>query len=251
MELCMNRLLPALLAMILSLLIGAVMILWVQHQSQEKLQAEITALAEQNTRLQADAEDFSNRLAHAGNSPTMSREQFNELLKLRGEVGVLRKQVAQVVTLRAENQQLRAQPPAAPAQTGVSEITPEDLFYIHQMHTVNALKQIALAMRIYAGDNNSQFATNFNQLTNELGHTTNFAGNISLDAFEFVNIGMVNDNTPGMMMFRERSPRQNPNGSWSRVYGLADGSVQTRSSEDGNFDKVDQEYSPPNQPAAN
>ena len=39
-----------------------------------------------------------------------------------------------------------------------------------------------------------------------------------------------------MVMLRERLARQAPDGTWTRLYGLADGSVQTATSYDGNFD---------------
>jgi hypothetical protein len=51
-----------------------------------------------------------------------------------------------------------------------------------------------------------------------------------------------------MLMLREITPRQAPDGKWERVYGLADGSVQKITSNDGNFDnweKQQQQYIPP------
>ena len=52
---------------------------------------------------------------------------------------------------------------------------------------------------------------------------------------------------PDMVEMRERLARQAPDGTWNRIYGLADGSVQTAASNDGNFaawEKVNT-YSPP------
>jgi hypothetical protein len=39
-----------------------------------------------------------------------------------------------------------------------------------------------------------------------------------------------------MILFRESNPRQSPAGTWQRVYGLADGSVQIATSPNGVFD---------------
>ena len=49
------------------------------------------------------------------------------------------------------------------------------------------------------------------------------------------------------VMLRERLPRQAPDGTWTRLYGLADGSVQTATSYDGNFDAWEKvnTYTPP------
>jgi hypothetical protein len=62
----------------------------IRHQAQEKLRADDAALTQQLAQLQADNQSLSNRLAAAGDAKSLSEEQFNELLKLRGEVTLLR-----------------------------------------------------------------------------------------------------------------------------------------------------------------
>jgi hypothetical protein len=64
-------------------------------------------LSQQLAQLQTDSENFSNRLAEIGDGKKLSDEQFNELLKLRGEVGMLRQQTNEIGKLRAKNQQLQ------------------------------------------------------------------------------------------------------------------------------------------------
>ena len=214
-----------------------------QHQTQQKLSAQNALLRQQMTQLQNEKTDLSNQLASAGNSSKLTDDQFNELLKLRGEVDVLRRQAGEVDRLQAENQQLQAQVSAGLNQT--NQISLEDQRRLQEIHTINALKEIGLAMRIYANDHGYQFATNFDQITNELGHT-NFPGNISLDAFEFMNAGQVDVTMPQMAILRERVARRTPTGdSWEREYGLADGSVQTAYNENGDFSDSDKQYSPP------
>jgi hypothetical protein len=80
----------------LLILAGAV-IIWFQFQNQKNLCAEIESLHQQIAQLYADNESLSNRLADANNSKKLPDEQFNELLKLRGEVGVLRWQTNELV----------------------------------------------------------------------------------------------------------------------------------------------------------
>ena len=125
------------------------------------------------------------------------------------------------------------------------QVTADDLFQIKQMRTVIALRQIEVANKTYAIDNQDHFATNFDQLVNEFGSHTNFGHGVTLDSFEFVNAGQVTDEMPDVIAFREKNPRQDPDGTWTRVYGFADGSVQTRSSQDGNFDDYEKQHSPP------
>ncbi len=71
---------------------GAVTAFVIQHQTQNKLRADNESLRQQITQLQTENESLSNQLATAGNSKSLSDEQFNELLKLRGEVTRLRQQ---------------------------------------------------------------------------------------------------------------------------------------------------------------
>src|SRR5476649_1763872 len=67
--------------------------LYLQRQAQEKLRAEDESLQQQIAQLKADKENLSNLAAQTKNSQSLPNEQFNELLKLRGEVGVLRQQL--------------------------------------------------------------------------------------------------------------------------------------------------------------
>ena len=168
---------------------------------------------------------------------------------MRGEVTSLRKQAGQVAQLQAENQRLRNRPTPTPTMAQSSDVNPvEGQFGAQKVNTVNALKQIGLAMRIYAGDNNDRYATNYDQMLNELG-TTNFNGGITVGNFEFVNPGIVSEMMPDAIMFREINPRVSPSGVLERAYGLADGSVQEISGggpgETARFTQYEAAHSPP------
>ena len=224
---------------------GAATAFVVQHQAQEKLRAENESLTQQIAQLQADNGNFSNRLANAVDSKKLPDEQFNELLKLRGEVGVLQWQVGELGKLREENSQIRKELADA-TQSLKSLPSPEQaLFNKKRIQAVNDAKMIGLAMRIWAGDNNDQYPTNFDNMTNEVGGVTNEIH--FKETFEFVNAGVANEHYPQMLMLREITPRQAPNGRWERAYGFADGSVQTATSYNGNFDAWEKAntYSPP------
>jgi len=71
---------------------GATTVFVIQHQAQEKLRVENEALAQQLAQMQTDNESLSNRLAAVGDAKTLSDEQLNELVKLRGEVARLEKE---------------------------------------------------------------------------------------------------------------------------------------------------------------
>jgi RNA polymerase sigma factor (sigma-70 family) len=65
----------------------------VQQQNQIKLRGENESLQQQIAQLQADNAGLSNRITAIGEASQLPAEQFDELLKLRGEVGVLRRQL--------------------------------------------------------------------------------------------------------------------------------------------------------------
>jgi RNA polymerase sigma factor (sigma-70 family) len=206
----------------------------VQNQTQNKLRDENGLLQQKIAQLQSDAENFSNRLANVGAAKKLPDEQFNALLKLRGEVGVLRRQLDEAGKLNDENQQLReAVIKLQASNTSVEIASAAARFKSNEIQIVNTLKQLGLAERIYAGDNGNRYATNFDQMANELG---GLYKSPLLTNVDFINVGTVNEQYPDMILFRESNPRQSPAGTWQRVYGLADGSVQIATSPNGVFD---------------
>ena len=72
---------------------GAVTAFVVQQQNQTKLRGENESLQQQIGQLQAANASLSNRITTIGEANQLPAEQFNGLLKLRGEVGVLRRQL--------------------------------------------------------------------------------------------------------------------------------------------------------------
>ena len=86
--------------------------LLVQHQAAARLHEQNQSLLQQQTQLAqlaAENEQLVNHLAQASNTQTVLPERQNsELLRLRGEVGLLRLQAKELAQLQEENRQLRA-----------------------------------------------------------------------------------------------------------------------------------------------
>ena len=231
---------------------GATTAFVIQNQAQEKLRAQNESLTQQLVQLQTDNESISNRLAEVGDSKKLPDEQFNELLKLRGEVGVLRRQTSESEKAQEKINEADQKAQAA-EQKLASALSAQAKFTAEENATINATKQLGLAARLFLVDHdNHQFPTNLLQLTGELSPYTNSwtISGIDLFSLEFVNIGALSLDHPNMVEFRERLARQDPDGTWQRIYGFADGSVQTATSYDGNFDaweKVNTYSPPPNQ----
>ncbi|HEY5232454.1 MAG TPA: hypothetical protein VIK35_02825 [Verrucomicrobiae bacterium] len=221
-------------------IVGATTALVVQHQTQIKLREENESLRQQMvrqiTQQQADNESLSNRLAATYDFKKLPDDSNNELLKLRGEVGVLQRQANEA------NQKAQIA-----GQKLATVLSAQAKFTAHETATVDNMKELGLAMLLYAMDNNGQFPTNAESLKKELP-PQNFGDYFS---FEFVNAGVARSiNNPehaNMLELRERITQQAPDGTWHRIYGFADGSVQTAISYDGNFDAWEKAntYSPP------
>jgi hypothetical protein len=208
-------------------------------------------LQQQIAQLQTDSENFSNRLAGVGDARKLSEDQFNELLKLRGEVGVLRRQADD-----AKQQANTANQKAQNAEDKLTAIlSAQTKFKAREIETVNDMKELGLAERIYAGDNNNMYATNFEQITNELGSKlyeilrTGDVKLVNLDVLNMPGTTNIYEQYPRMIISREDLSMQAPDGTWHRAYGLVDGSVIVATSYDGNFDTWEKANTtpPPNQ----
>jgi hypothetical protein len=206
--------------------------------------------SEQNQQFQKERDEAKKRLASLVDQSSRTNKDNSELLKLRGQVGVLQIQADQA----AKNSQV--------AEENLKELlSAKSQFTKHEATMVNNAKQIGLAMLIYSGDNDSRFPTDFIQLTNELGDVKGIQ-KMDVYSFDLINIssngvvqGFDSNNFsksahPDLVVVRETTPRQATDGSWSRIYGLLDGRVLTANSYDGNFEvweKVNTYSPPPNQ----
>jgi hypothetical protein len=108
-------------------LITLAILFLLQHQAQEKLRVENAVLAQQLTGLETDNESLSNRLAAAGDARSFSDKEHNELLKLRGEVGLLRRQTNEFGKVREENQQLQDGRAVVQISTQPQDAFPQDI----------------------------------------------------------------------------------------------------------------------------
>ena len=219
-----------------AVVVGAAAYSVAQHQAAGGLRLENQSLQQQIEGMKSNEDSLSNQLADAGNAKKLSTDEFNELLRLRGEVGLLRQQTNQLGHLREQNQQLQSQ-----AVLNAEQIA----FQSHQTDIVKMTEQLTLAERIYAYNHNDQYPTNLDQMFAE-GEltTTNFNGGVTTGDLEFMNSGLLNLHWPEVISFRERTARQSPDGGWVRVYGFADGSVRVISSPDDNYDAFEQQHAP-------
>ena len=214
---------------------GATTALVVQHQAQEKLRAENETLTRQIAQLKTDNEDLASRLAAAGNAKPLSDERLNELLKLRGEVGVLRQRTNELGMLRA-----------APSPGTSSQQPPEVDLHAEQekaaLFVMNNAKQSVMGMLMFANDNGDQFPTNFDQAMPYLGGDPNLVRS-NLSRLEIVYHGSWKNmtNPASAIVVRENRPWLY-NGEWVKVYGFADGHCELHAEPNGEFGAWEQQH---------
>lgn len=141
----------------------AVVVLGVQGRHLQKLSQENQSLRQEI----AGALPISHSVVPADAEELVSK-RLEELRSLQAEVELLRREVAQLTELRDQNQQLRAQLSAAAANPN-----PEDPFAAQKAKAeriacISNIKQIGLAVRMWANDNKDTFPPDFLTITNEL-----------------------------------------------------------------------------------
>ncbi len=208
---------------------------WQQHNLNQ-LTAENAALRSQIA--SSAAADPSAAVSAKADAASIARlrEQQDELLRLRGEVAQLR-QAARQPAVRPS-----AVPPAGTGdidalttQTLIAEAT--------SVRIVNAQKHLALAAHIYSNEHQERLPTTFEELKPLLGDALNPDGTVtgvSLDLLEFhPHERNIQRFEPQLILLREKQARRLPDGTWERIYGLCDGSVQRINRADGDFSEFE------------
>jgi RNA polymerase sigma factor (sigma-70 family) len=160
-----------------------------QHHSQTRQREENESFRQQIAQLKADNERLSGLATEAKKTAPLPTDQFSELLRLRSEVGMLRRQQTnETGKFREENQKLLSEVTALSYFT--NQISAEDQYILRETHMHDAVSTLLTAIKSYATNHNGQFPESFEQLavSGEL-KTNNFAGNLGLEDFVLVNNG--------------------------------------------------------------
>ena len=190
-----------------------------QVQTLERQQATLT---EQMGELKTENERLPKMIAEAKDAHALS--QAPELLRLRGEVGVLRQQTNELGGLRKENIRLSQ----AVAQAETNQLPAGDQVIVRQAHAEKAMTTLLGAIKNYAAAHNGQLPANLEQLiaSGDLG-ATNLAGNLRLDDFEFSQ-GVGLDPADHSAILSLRVPIAKPGGDVVKmVGGIDDAGVPT------------------------
>ena len=210
--------------------------LTVHRHAQSEIQKQQDLLrqqAEQLSQLTAENEHLSNLLVQA--PAPGGQDQRNELLKLRGEIGVLNRKLAAAKSAQEQAQR------AAQAQAETDTQEQQKQIGIAKL---NYAKAWTLAFWQYASQNQGQVPTDFDQALSFLPETAkNYAG-LSPDQYEITYQGSLNalTNPQSIIVLREKEPVQDPDGGAHRAYGFADGHSEIHKARDGNFQPWEQQH---------
>lgn len=137
---------------------------------------QISELREQNATLRAQTQKLESlrqenldiqRLRNENQELDRLRKDSVELQRLRQEVAQLSALLQGIQNLRAENQQLKARN-ASTLVAGADTASDADKAEAESIRCINNMKQIGLAFRMWANDNNDVFPNDFISMTNEL-----------------------------------------------------------------------------------
>jgi len=230
----------------------------VQQRAQSRLSDRNAELGRQVDQLAHENARLSNLVARAAETRTLSQDQLRELMKLRGEVGFLRKQTNELDTLRQDIRRLQSAQ-AGPAQNAQPPTTYTVDEYQKQegIAKLNYAKYWVLAFHLYMEKNQGRFPASLDQALPYLPEEARVEMNLppdeflpntpkfglTPDRFEIVYSGTLTDipNPASVIVFREKQA-WGENGRWRRAYGFADGHSEIHLSQDGNFDAWEQQH---------
>lgn len=224
----------------------------IQHRAQINLRDDNDVLRQQLAQVEAENENLSNRLASKADSQKLASDQLNELLRLRGESGLLRSQLA---AARAQ-----AQIATNSMRPAMADDPGDQQRQVQIRRMGNAKNLAAAAMFGFAEHHGGQFPTNWTQVAGDFDEYTRRGlnpGEVVPDTaaefneltnqFELTYQGPVSNlysatNFGNIIVVREKQPWQGPTGKWMKIYGFADGHSQISSEPAEGFDAYEQSH---------
>lgn len=232
----------ALLGAIIAAAIAAILVM---HQQGERNLREKDALLQQQneeiTQLATENERLSNAVAHSQNAGGGDQ---SELLKLRGEVGMLRRQTNELGRLREENRRLAAAASAPPPQPAQAEDPAREQQRQFAIAKMNDAKVLLLGLHMFAADNQNQLPGSFDDAKRYFEGAN--PGLTQTNQFELVYHGSLQalTNPATIIVVRESQPFSF-NGRWAKTYGFADGHSEVHTEPSGNFDAWEAQHMAP------
>jgi RNA polymerase sigma factor (sigma-70 family) len=191
---------------------------------------QVSRLREEKQKLVSQQEQLTNERdvalsAASANSNELEQLQKSksDLARLRGEIGMLRRQTKELEKLREAN--LRLQDSLAKPNQPLQEPEPDPNTALHRQWAIAKLgdaKLLVLGLQMYASDNQGRLPTNFDQTSN---YWANAEPQLTgTNQFELVVQGSVkNIPSPSTTIAVREKEATLVAGKWVKAYGFADG----------------------------
>ncbi|MBI1177841.1 sigma-70 family RNA polymerase sigma factor [bacterium] len=233
-----------------------------EHQA-TRLRADYQSLKELQTRFATAQQQATATIQLRDEQIEQLRKEVAELPRLRGEVDKLNRELDSLNKLRAQNEQLiaeagklRAQLQAATATTVTERQAEKMEFEKRRRESIEDLKALGLALRIYANDHNDLFpkgldSPEFQPALLEAGRKLSDRQNYEQVYFgradpivDGVNGGIPHVQSSNTVVVRQREPMVDPDGNRIKCYTTADGAVQTvtESMVGGSFEQFERNW---------
>jgi hypothetical protein len=222
-----------------------------QHQEKVRLREENRSLRQRIVQLDEINAEREQRLGTLASDARLSQDQMRDLMRLRAEIGVLRRQTNDLARAQAEIRRLQS----AVGATGKEGRNLEAAAIEAEENKragitrLNFARNWMAAFFVYAEHNNLQVPETFEQARPFLqeqsarsegnpGAQPGAALELTPDHFEIVYRGVLSNisNPATTIVIREKEAWSNPNGKVARTYGFADGHTEIYSAPDGNFE---------------
>lgn len=212
-------------------------------------QGEVNRLRAENQNLLAKQEQTAGEREAASAAANEDRQELErlrknqtELLRLRGEVGALRRQAQELDRLREENRRLQmaqrgTRGSAQMGETDEGDI-PERRVAVAKMGDA---RQLVLALRMYAEDNQNLFPSDLSHASNYWGNAENLL--TKTNQFELVIQGSVRGvtNPATTIVIREKEPSF-VGGRWVKTYGFVDGHSEFKKEPPEGFEAWEKQH---------
>lgn len=195
--------------------------------------------ADQLDRLTAENQRLSNLAAQV--KSVFTDDQLRELMRLRGEVGLLRRQTNELGKLAEENRRFRAAlPNSRPNSPNAEEDPAGELEKQFGIAKLTDAKELVLGFIMHADKNQNRFPANSDQLAPYL-RKANLTGT---NDFEIVYQGSSQElaNPNSVILVREQQAWRTRDGKWAKTYGFADGHSEIHSEPEGNFEAWEKKH---------
>ncbi len=186
----------------------------------------VSRLEKSNSDLERQVAEVRAAGARAATAPTVVASDA-EVLRLRARVAELTRELKAATARQAI---VAPEPePVVPADNDVVTLVAQ--YNSRLISRVNAGKTLGLAARLYANDQEA-LPTTLESLSPYLNAGV-LPNGIAPDQFEFFpQPRAISEAEPQLILFRERQAEPRPDGGWTRVYVLVDGSVHQISGEE-------------------